>query len=248
MLRGIYTSASGLTAVQKESDVVANNLANVNTVGFKKAEVVKKSFAKTLLACVDYQKEFTASPKKLIGNLGKGVKVDDITTYHQQGSIRNTGRDLDIALIGSGYLIAQDQEGRELYTRNGSLSVNKQGELVNDNGDLILGQNGAIKIDVQNITINDQGQIYADGEYLDKFKLVSIENPRKIGNHLYTGSNPQTHQDIEIKQGYLEDSNVNPVDEMVKMINIHRSYEANQKMIQTYDTTLGKAVNEIANT
>lgn len=242
MLRGLYTAASGLLASQKRNDVVANNLANVNTAGFKKEETVAKSFKETLIEKINYEKAM--EPGVPVGKLGKGVMIDEISTDYSAGDIVNTDNPLDIALVGSGYLTVIDNEtGREFYTRDGSLTINAQGQLITQSGHQVIGTNGPIDVTGNLIEITEGGQVIIDGNNVGTLQIVDITNVKKYGHNLFTGEDPSPAR-AQIKQGFLESSNVNAVEEMVKMISVMRSYETNQKVVQAYDNTLEKA-NEI---
>ena len=242
MLRGLYTAASGLLANQRRNDVVANNIANVNTAGFKKEETVAKSFQETLIQQINYEKVREAGAP--IGKLGKGVMTDEISTDYSAGDLVNTDNPLDIAIVGNGYLTVLDSEtGREFYTRDGSLTINPQGQLITQSGHQVLGTNGPINITGNLIEITEGGQVLVDGNDAGTLQIVDISNIKKYGHNLFTGDNPSPTV-AQVKQGFLESSNVNAVEEMVKMINIMRSYETSQKVVQAYDNTLEKA-NEI---
>ena len=241
LLRGLYTAASGLVANQKRNDVVANNLANINTAGFKKEGTVAKTFNEVLIEKIDYTK--ANSPGITTGYLGKGVQIDQIITDHSQGALLNTGGPLDIAIAGPGYLVVQDEDGQEFYTRDGSLTLNSQGQLTTQSGHLVLSNNGPIQINGNNIEISEIGQVVVDGTAIANLQLVDIQDPKKYGHNLFTGENP-VELAGKVQQGFLEGSNVNAVEEMVKMITLMRNYETNQKVIQSYDNTLDK-LNEI---
>jgi len=227
----------------RRNEITANNLANANTFGYKKKETAAISFQNVLLNQIDYQKP--QSPKVPVGKLGKGVMIDEIFTNYKQGDLVNSDRPLDLALEDAGYFAVQDDQERELYTRNGSFTINSQGFLATQTGHLVLGEKGPIKINSININITEMGEIFADNKLIDKLKVVNIENQEEIGNSLFFGKNPTPKADPQVRQGFIETSNVNSVEEMVKMINIMRSYESNQKIIQSYDNTLDKVINEV---
>lgn len=174
-----------------------------------------------------------------VGTIGNGVRTDRIFTNFTQGNIRKTDNELDIALNGDGFFKIQTEDGIR-YTRDGSFKVNNQGILVTNEGYKVMGVNGDINIG--NNTL----------DFTNNLDLVEIDNPeflRKQGDNLYKILEGQTAEEAaftgEVFSGYLEESNVETIKEMVEMISTMRNYEANQKNIQAYDGVLEKAVNEI---
>lgn len=250
MIRGLYTSASGMTSQMTLTDVVTNNLANVNTGGYKKDIAITKDFREMLIYRINDPAArgfgFNASP---IGTLGTGVIVDSIHTIHSRGDVRNTGNPLDVAIMGAGYFTVDTINGTR-YTRNGSFSINSGRELVTSGGERVLGQNGPIIIAGNKVTIDETGGIYGDGILIDNLKIATFADQNvmeKEGPYFRTrGPAQEVAGQVQIQQGFLEGSNVNVVSEMVNLISVYRTYEANQKMVQTQDETLGKAVNDVA--
>lgn len=251
MIRGLYTAPNGMIASQKKMDIISNNLANVNTTGFKKDGVSIESFADVLAVKVND----TVPVNESIGKMTFGAKVGSVYTNFSQGAVNITNNPLNIAIEGEGMLTVGvlDKEGNvtERYTRDGSFTVDPDGTLRTKEGNYILGEEGNITIsESSNIFINENGEIFSNNEYVDKLKLTGFENPeslRKIGDNLYAATEETNMKDFssQVMQGFLEGSNVNTVREMVDMISIMRGYEANQKVIQTQDESLGKAVNDI---
>ena len=254
MIRGLYTSASGMLAGVMHTDTVTNNLANVNTAGYKKDTAVTHEFREMLIyrindgALSGGQLSFPAAATPL-GFLGTGVTVDQIYTSHIQGIMRNTGNPLDMAISGQGYFVVNTDNGL-CYTRNGAFTLNAEQELVTADGGKVMGTQGPIRLSGHQIRVDEAGNVYSDGALVDKLRIVSFADEgvlEKQGGSYFKPAGPVaelTAQGI-IQQGFLEGANVNTVSEMVDLINVFRSYEANQKMIQTQDDTLGKAVNEV---
>lgn len=244
MIRGLYTSASGMLAESTRNDVTANNLANINTTGYKKDVTVFKSFPEVLIQRINDQKKTDPQPKVTIGTLGTGAMVDEIITSHEQGSFRETSNLFDLAIEGEGYFTVQNERGN-FYTRNGAFTIDGQGFLVNSQGDYVLGQAGPITIgNSSDIVIDGAGQIFVDGQQIAALQIVPIADKAaltKVGDSLFTGG--QAGGTVgQVRQKLLEASNVNPVHEMVNMITISRAYEANQKIITAIDQTLGQAI------
>lgn len=254
MLRGLYTSALGMTTQINKMDVVSNNIANADTTGFKKDITITQSFSDEMMKKLDDPKYKLIKHSDDLGNVNLGVFVDMVHTDFTSGSLKQTSGSLDLALDGEGFfsISVTDNNGEaiEKYTRDGSFTIDSQNRLVTKEGNLVLGESGPIVIPNGEINITDDGDIYSNGEFVDKLKLTDFENKetlRKFGDNLYDIIDETNVREFsgKITQGFLEASNVNTVQEMVNMITISRIYEANQKMIQTHDSTLGRAVNDL---
>lgn len=207
-----------------------------------------------------------------VGKLGTGVEVNEVYTIYDQGSLMRTENPFDMALDGKGFFTVMTERG-ERYTRNGAFTLNKDGILVTHNGLPVLGENGIIKLQKNNFMINERGEILVNAALsleptdlvgmtqnnweqpvvIDKLKIVDFENIRELkkeGESLYRDteySGPALPaEEYKVVQGFLEKSNVNAVREMVDMIEVQRSYEANQKAMLTHDQELGRLINEVA--
>lgn len=258
MIRGLYTSASGMMAEMVRNDVTSNNLANVNTTGYKKDTAVFRAFPEMLIHRVNDSKAGETNPAPVIGSLGTGAIVDEIFTSHEQGPLKESTNPFDMAIMGDGYFTVQNPNGT-YYTRNGSFTVDSQGYLVNSNGDYLLGQTGPIQLtDADNTSIDESGNVIVKTRTVDQnnnptetdtvvdtIRLVTMPDPnaaRKIGDSLFETDQVQPGNQVRVKQKFLEASNVNVVNEMVNMITVMRAYEANQKVITAHDQTLGQAI------
>jgi flagellar basal-body rod protein FlgF len=279
MIRGWYTGASGMAAQQVRLDAIANNLANVDTDGFKKDIAVHKAFPELLLRRMNddgvYLHPFGSSDlAPVVGKIGLGVETNELFTEFSQGSLKETESDFDIALDGLGFLSVTTPYG-ERYTRNGSFTLGKEGYLETKEGYPVLGENGPIKVKANNFKIDAQGRVFVNQDLqddpnrlvsredndwantvqIDTLKLVDFDKTRflqKQGSSLYASNEESGEAKIlrgttkpKVIQGFVESANVNPVTEMVQMIEVNRAYEANQKTIQTEDSTLGKLINEV---
>lgn len=256
MVKGLYTAYTGLRNEQKRLDVIANNMANSNTTGYKKMGVTSQSFDRMLALRVDDNSDPYLA--KGIGDVSLGVKIGETYTDFSAGGFRSSGNTYDVALEGSGFftISATDKRGVEhiRYTRDGSFTVTREGYLVTKDGDFVLGPNNQrIQIpgaDTAIVSIDSLGNIFANDVQVGQFQLVDFENYEALS--LY-GENcfealPEAGMvasNALVRQGYLETSNVNVINEMVTMIAITRAYETNQKMMQTIDSTLDKVVNEV---
>ena len=254
MLRGLYTAWTGMVNEQKRMDVLSNNMANSTTVGFKLDKSTSQAFDQVLGIKIRDGSE--AYHNQAIGHLSLGVKIGETYTDHAQGSIRGTGGTYDCALSGSGFFTIKvttaNGEEKTRYTRDGRFTLTKEGHLVDADGNAVMGKNGDIYIptDSKSVTISPQGLITADGEVIDSLQITDFEDYRylkKYGNTMFEPVEGATEIDgnAQVIQGYTEQSNVNVVKEMVDMITVTRAYEANQKVIRSYDTMIQAAANDI---
>ncbi len=255
MNRGLYTAAVGMTTQMNKMDVVSNNIANVNTTGYKKDEVVTRSFDEEMMLRL-YNDQDLYYENKNIGTMNMGVTVDNIYTDFSNGSFQTTGADLDFALNGDGFFVVEtyDSNGNAFqnYTRDGRFKISEDSKLVTSEGYYVLDTNGQ-SIDVGEATtigVNDRGQIFSNDEFLGQIAITSFEDNaflKKEGENLYSEREGATKiaSNAMVMQGYTEASNVNTVKEMVEMITLSRAYEANQKVISNYDTIMGKTASEV---
>lgn len=238
MLKSIYQSAYGLNIAALKQDLKANNLANVNTTGFKK----DNAFARALQ---DVENKKNGVPRWEDRSI-----ADDTYTDFSAGRYQFTENPLDLALNGDGFFVVQTFAG-ERYTRNGNFSLNPDHLLVNDQNQPVMGENGPIRINGKDVAIGENGQIVVDGVMIDRIKVVNFEKPyslNKIGNDLFAVQDAlsvQQPSDVRIKQGFLEDSNVNGIEEMVDMLELYRHYESGQKAINAQDETLNTLINQV---
>lgn len=258
MLKGLYTAYTGMVNQQKRLDTMTNNLANVNTVGYKKEGATSQAFSDVLA----YRIKDVTTPgySDRLGNMNMGVKVGENYTDWTQGSFRQTENTYDLALSGNGFFNVEftDKSGNTMtmYTRDGGFTVNKDGYLVNDNGDYVLGttEGGAqerIRLDpTKETTIDELGGMYQEDTLVARLMITDFEDYNylsKYGENYYQAIEGAEliDADAQVYSGYLEQSNVETVQEMVNMIAIQRNYEANQKVITTYDKSLDITVNQI---
>ena len=251
MVRGLYSSYTGMVAQQQKLDIISNNLANVDTTGYKKDGAIFESFKDAFTLKI---KDPEKPGYTRIGTLNQGVSLERIFTHHTQGALKQTDDFLNIAIQGEGFIKVNkiDSNGKETeyYTRDGSFSLDAEGNLLTKDGYFVMGENGIITLENSDIQIDSQGNIYSNNQLVDKIALVNVENKdslRKVGSNLYKTTQETQITDFNgsIAQGFLEASNVDTVREMVEMINVMRGYESNQKVLTSYDTLLDKSVNSI---
>ena len=223
MISGMYNLIDGSMTQQLRFETIANNMANSNTNGFKKDII---SFYEAL----DMQ--------------------SNSNTDFSPGPLRYTGNELDVALSSKGFFKIETPNGLR-YTRDGAFSINAEGILVTGNGDTVLGQSGPITLENGEVYIGRDGQVVVNNESVDKILVVDFDDPqllRKEGGSYYSyqGENNgiSTEADAEIQQKYLEGSNVNPTQEVIKMIETYRAFESVEKAIQSIDALTGKMVND----
>lgn len=255
MIRGWYTGASGMNAQQNRLDAISNNLANVDTAGYKRDITVSKSFPELLIRRTNldgvYETPFgSAEAAPVIGKLGLGIETNENYTDFAQGSFRQTDQNTDVAFGGKGFFAVQTPLG-ERYTRDGNFIIGKEGILETKDGYPVLGEKGFIHVENDRFTVNEDGIISSqeDSEVIDRFKVVRFDNERylkKMGNNLYSSNEisglahiAEGYERPKFLQGYMETSNVNVVNEMVQMIEVNRAYEANQKTITSEDSMMG---------
>lgn len=254
MVRGLFTAYTGMANEQKRLDIIANNLANAATVGYKEENVTNQAFDNLLTIKIrDDSEMYNDRP---IGRMSLGVKLGEAYTNHMQGSLRQTGSTYNMALEGKGFfaMAVTDRAGNVdmKYTRNGSFTMTRDGHIVDTDGNRLMGESGEIivPIDAADVAVDASGAIYADGNYIDTVMIVDFEDYNyflKAGDTMYEAVDGAQiiPSAANVLQGYTEQSNVNVVSEMVEMIAVTRAYEANQKVIQSIDKTLELAANSV---
>ncbi|MFN8847441.1 MAG: flagellar basal-body rod protein FlgF [Bdellovibrionales bacterium] len=265
-IKGVYTALSGAMAQSSKLDTIANNIANVNTPGFKRDEQV---FSEYLTA---NEKEPTTIPipkdvaaiesfYNMQGGDKSYVHEKGTFTDFTQGSLKRTGGALDVAIDGPGFFEVSTPGGVR-YTRAGNFTLDGNGRLVTKEGYPVLKQavegtaeqERLFQFNSQSpVSINDQGQIFQGEDLVGSLSITNVSNSdalMKIGNNLY-GPRPQQTPILNpipnpsVKQGFIETSNVNVVSEMTDMISTHRVFESTQKAISAYDGMVDKLVNVV---
>jgi flagellar basal-body rod protein FlgF len=238
MIRGLYVAAEGMAARQKAQDVLAMNLANVNTTGFK----ADRPVFETALQRTLYRVQGTGATP--IGTLSAGALLTTTYTDLQPGPLMRTGNPLDVAIEGEGYFAVQTPAGIR-YTRNGAFSLNAEGILITREGFPVLGTQGVIRLPRSaTLEIGEDGSLRIDGKVVDRLQIVQGTMRKDTNGWLVGNATPVATP--RLITGMLEGANVNIVREMVEMIEYLRAYETHQRAIQAQDETLGRAINEIA--
>lgn len=236
MVNGLESASRSLSLNEKKIGSIVNNLANINSTGYKR----ELPFEQLILN----NEEMTVRSNIL-----------DFT----QGELVQTDNPLDLAISGDAFFVIENNNGDIQFTKNGKFKLSEDGYLVDARGNKVLGENGEVLLQEdfwqknRSINISLDGEIFIGEEYLDRLKIVKIEeknnlirtgnNNYRLANGFFDSADPEEYQ---VAQGYLESSNVNPIVEMEEMIRISKEYESAQKMIQYLDEIMGKA-NEIGN-
>jgi flagellar basal-body rod protein FlgF len=225
---GIYTAYSGLRAQMEALDLTAHNLANIQTTGFKE----QRAFFQLLNPT-----QASAVPQGLEQVVNNHALLAGTTVNLAGGSLVETGRDLDLAIIGAGLLTVQTPNGVR-YTRNGNLQVNSQSRLVSPDGFAVLGERGPITLGPGQVEINARGEVFLNNALVDRLKLVAVDDRTQLtreGESLFAlpaaVPAPKTADGVSVQQRFLEQSNVNPVLATVRMVEIMRHFEAIQKSL-----------------
>ncbi|EJT02716.1 flagellar basal-body rod protein FlgG [Rhizobium sp. CCGE 510] len=251
-MRALAIAATGMDAQQTNLEVIANNIANINTTGFKRA---RAEFSDLLYQTERAKGVANRANQAVVpegANIGLGVQTSAVRNLHLQGELTQTGNDLDVALIGKGFFQIQSTDGTTLYSRAGAFNKNDQGQLVTIDGYEVL-PGITIPTGSTELTISRSGQVSAklpgatDATTLGQLTLADFVNEaglQPIGDNLFQETaasgeavvgNPDEEGFAYMKQGYLEASNVDPVKEITELISAQRAYEMNSKVITTAD-------------
>lgn len=254
MIRGLYTSALGMMTQMNKMDTITNNIANADTNAFKQDEAIIQSFSDKFMKVLNDTSGLVKRDNK-VGKVSLGNFITEVNTNFSTGHIKETSGKFDFAISGGGFFTVQvngkDGQVSEKYTRDGSFTLNANNQLVTKDGYNVLSESGSIiTIPKGDFHIDETGKIFSNGALIDKLKLVDFEDYktlRKYGSNLYDKIDQTVEKPFSssIMSGHIETSNVNSVEEMVKMINVARIYEVNSNMIQAHDSVLGKAVNDL---
>jgi len=254
MIRSLWIAKTGLDAQQTQIDVIANNLANVSTNGFKRSRAVFEDLIyQTVRQPGAQSTQQTQLPSGL--QIGTGVRVVATSRVHAQGNLQQTGNALDVAIQGQGFFQVQLPDGTTAYTRDGSFQVDGQGQLVTSSGFAVVPSitipPNAIKVTIaQDGTVSATAPGAAAPTQVGQLQLANFVNPAGLGSfgqnlHLETTASgtPQTGNPGQnglgmLNQGYVETSNVNVAEELVNMIQAQRAFEMNSKAVQVSDQML----------
>jgi flagellar basal-body rod protein FlgG len=263
MFRGIYAGVSAMLVQEKMLDVVGNNLANVDTSGFRGRVAVNKSFPEVLMDRVErYNVVDEALNEELkdrkffpyvrgrsaIGSISMTNVLSATTMSMERGAVQVTDNPTDAVLHSDGFFVVEDGSGNTFYTRSGHFQRDAGGTLMTHDGEFVLGDGGRITLgEASKISIGDNGQIYADGELAGTLQVMNFENPtylRQVNKSLLAETPesgvPEAVENPVVVGGALERSNVQVVLEMVRMIEANRAFEASGRAVTIQDELSGR--------
>jgi len=241
MIQGIHLATQGMSLLQDKQDQIANNLANINTTGFKQSHLFVQS----------YQKYLKNNDQEPFAN--QEVKPDDVFVDYSEGVTKKTGNDLDVLIKGSGFFTVMTPDGMR-YTRNGNFSIDFDGYLVTSDGSKVMATEGFIRLEQDGgaVRINLNGEVLQGDKSKGILQISDFKKPYRLlreGNSYFRPQLPDNPVIKSpgglVKQGFLEGSNANPIQNMVEMIQAFRNYEADQKALQAQDQTLDRAINSV---
>jgi flagellar basal-body rod protein FlgF len=274
MLRGFFTAASGMLTQQRRTEMLSNNMANANTPGFKTDQSSVRAFPEMLLnrigsTSIPTEKGLHLPINSQVGSLNTGVYMQEAAPKFLQGDLQQTQRNTDIALVdgnipvnkengrkGTVFFTVSNAGGEPRYTRNGNFTLDGQGFLTTPEGYYVSDDtNKRIQLNSENFTVNENGMVMENNQPVARIGIAFAANPYaliKEGNGLFrTDGQPlanaynQGAVTFGMQQGSIEGSNVDSTRTMTDMMEAYRSFEANQKVLQAYDRSMERAVNEI---
>ncbi len=240
MIKGMYSSASGMIPRVKKQEMVANNVANAGTVGYKKDTMFVRELSKA---------EQKITPKK--SDWQKPISEQKYVDY-STGTFDRTDNPLDLAIDGDGFFRLQAPDGSTVLTRSGTFQVNGEGFLSYPGGFLVQGESGPIQVGNGTVSVSQSGEVEVAGSIVARIvpqTVADMQKLEKIGDSMFAvpkGVELTRTPNTAIRQGYLETSNVDIVKEMVDMIIAYRTYEANAKALQTQDASLDSLFRRVA--
>lgn len=273
MFKGFYTAAAGMVAQQRRTEMLTNNMANANTPGYKADQSSLRSFPELLLNRMNYEtipvdNKLTWKAYTPIGSLQTGVYVQETNPLFSQGDLRQTDLKTDIALLngnlpvnpntglpGSLFFTVQNGDGQLRYTRNGNFTLDGKGFLTTPSGNYVLDVNNQpIQLQSDQFVVTDNGAVLENNVEVARLGVAYSNDPSgqlvKEGDGLFRANRAlanayNANVGFALKQGYIERSNVDEGQTMTEMLATYRSFEANQKVLQAYDQSMNKAVNEV---
>jgi flagellar basal-body rod protein FlgG len=248
VIKGLYSAFNGMEAAWQYQDVLANNIANANTVGFKRETASQSSFADVLLSQqAALPAPIAARIQDVVGQIGTGTFLADFSTDFESGVLQTTGNELDLA-TQSGFFQVEAPDGTQFYTRDGRFGRDANGDLVTSQGYYVLDTNGAhINLPADRVSVDADGIISTGGQPVDQLNVVDFTPSQltRAGEAYFTATNPGTPVAGGIRQGFLENSNTNLVEEMTTLLAVERTYQANQTILAKLDGTLDTAAGQL---
>ena len=262
MLRGIEAAKAGMMSILEYNDNIAHSLANTNTVAFKQTKVAFKNIQDSVINAMQ-GKNGNLDENAQLGTLSQGSAVDGYTIDFSQGVIKDTGRKLDFAINGDGFFKFKMADGTFTYTRNGVMQVQKDGTIMDSEGNILMNNKGIVKVDLLNnnktlidfdkLVVNANGDIYYDKKLSGKIDLYDFNDKTKvvdIGENRFVSTdeinNPaKIVKNPNMQQGALEMSNANSILTLINSMNAQRAYESINNVMQVNSSTLQKTINSV---
>ncbi|MBS7345015.1 MAG: flagellar hook-basal body protein [Caryophanon sp.] len=273
MFKGFYTAASGMIAQQRRTELLTNNMANAETPGFKSDQSTIRSFPDMLMSAIDKERiptedgigAHTAQP---LGAVNAGLYMQEIMANQAQGQVLQTDLTTDIALINGNlpvneegiqaavfYRLQEENGAGQVYTRNGNFTLDGAGFLTSADGKYVLDvENEPIQVQSPNFRVTDRGEVFENDVLVGQIAVAVSENPEaqllKQENGYYYTTNEEAlpaadANTYSMQQSFLEQSNVDAAKTMTDLMTAYRAFEANQKVLSAYDSSMQKAVSEI---
>lgn len=251
MIRSLYIATNSMDVQQARLNSVSNNLANIDTTGYKKNDLEVGNFPQSLKLALEAKGP--NGKRELLGDANLGNLITRHFVVPSQGALVDTGNSTDLGIEGKGFFTVESPDGEQLYTRDGSFNIDAEGNLLNGEGYAVLGEGGPITIDEPgDLVVSADGTVKVGDNEIDKLQLIEFEDPtslvpKKVGGNYFTDpeGTGQPATETKVTQGRLEKSNVDLVKEVSEMISIARIYESSQKLVQVNDELLDKAVNQV---
>lgn len=241
MVQGFYNLASNMITQNRNMNIISNNMANVATPGFKSDRLMQGTFREELLYRYD------KAGKTPVGTVSRINTADERVTNYDEGILKETGREMDVALSGKGFFEVQGENGT-VYSRNGSFNLDDQGYLVIQGIGRVMGTNGPIQLTTDDIGVDAQGNITsADGfQYFGTLRVVDFADYNQLtkitGGVFRADGQPQNAENIKIIQKYVENANVSMAEEMTAMMSGQRALQSASQVLKMYDQLLAKAI------
>ena len=250
MIKGLYSAFTGMEAAWRYQDVLANNISNANTAGFKREFATQEPFADVLLSQqAPVPAPITARIQQVVGQIGTGTFIADFATDFGAGIIRETGNELDLALT-NGFFQVEGPDGTVFATRDGRFGRDAAGDLVTSHGYYVLDENGQhINLPQQAVGVSVDGAIIDQGNEIARLAVVDYtpNQLQRAGEAYFTAAEPGQPPvgSPGLRQGFLEGSNSNLVEEMTSLLAVQRTYQANQAVLAKLDGTLDQAAGDL---
>ncbi len=246
MSRGLYSLTSGMLTQQRKIDISGNNIANMNTAGYKREQAITSNFGNMLIN--KYKQNGIYAEAEELNNVSIIRTVTENNTIHSQGTLEETGSNTDFAIVGAGFF-AVDNNGQISYTRNGSFNIDEEGYLILEGAGRVQGEFGEIYIGGDTFDFSEDGSIIVDDEVIDSIAVYDFEDYadlRKFGEGMFISDvEPDLMDYPSIKNKTIERSNVNMTEEMTNVLSSQRALQTAAQALKIYDMINEKAVNEI---